>query len=193
MRAMKTATGMDNAQPTIRMAQQTDVPALRRIYAHAVLHGTASFEIDPPDDAEMRRRFDAVVGAGYPYLVADVRGTVAGYAYVNAFRPRPAYRWSVENSIYIAPEAQRRGVGQALLSRLIDLSTAAGYRQMIAVIGDSAQAASIGLHRRNGFTFSGTVHAVGFKNGRWLDSVLMQRALGEGDTKPPAGVEAHRA
>jgi phosphinothricin acetyltransferase len=171
--------------PLIRPASPADIPAITAIYRPAVLHGTASFEVDPPDEAEMRRRFDALTGAGFPHVVAELEGRVAGYAYAGAYRPRPAYRFSVEDSIYVAPDAQRRGVGQALLSHLIETCTLSGFRQMIAVIGDSAQHASIGLHRRNGFTFSGTIHSVGFKHGRWLDGVIMQRALGEGDTTQP--------
>jgi phosphinothricin acetyltransferase len=170
----------------IRPAERRDLDAITAIYGHAVRHGTASFELDPPDASEMAKRFDAITGPGFPYLVAvDASGAVLGYAYANAYRPRPAYRFAVEDSIYVAPEAHRRGVGQALLTRLIEDATARGYRQMIAVIGDSGQSASIGLHRRNGFTFSGTMHAVGFKHGRWLDTVIMQRALGAGDTTPP--------
>jgi L-amino acid N-acyltransferase YncA len=169
----------------IRAAVASDIPAITAIYRPAVLTGTASFELSPPDEAEMRRRMEAVLSAGFPYLVAEVESSVVGYGYLGAYRPRPAYAWSVENSIYVAPDAQRAGAGRALLQALIDIATARGFRQMIAVIGDSGQRGSIGLHRAAGFTFCGTVHAVGFKNGRWLDQVLMQRALGEGDTTPP--------
>jgi L-amino acid N-acyltransferase YncA len=169
----------------VRPATTADVPAITAIYRPAVLNGTASFEIAPPDEAETRRRMEAVVGAGFPYLAAERAGVVAGYGYLGAYRPRPAYAWSVENSIYVDPAAQRSGVGRALLSALIEIATARGCRQMIAVIGDSGQRGSIGLHRAAGFTFCGTVHAVGFKNGRWLDQVLMQRALGPGDSTPP--------
>ena len=170
----------------IRAATAADIAAITAIYRPAVLHGTASFEIDPPGEAEMARRFEAITGAGFPYLVAEQAGAIVGYAYANAFRPRPAYRFTVEDSIYVAPETKGRGVGRALLDRLIVITTGAGYRQMIAVIGDSAQAPSIQLHRRAGFHFAGTYHAVGFKHGRWLDSVLMQRALGTGDHEPPS-------
>jgi L-amino acid N-acyltransferase YncA len=170
---------------TVRRAEVRDLTGIHAIYAHAVTHGTASFELEPPPLAEMHKRFAAIVDGGFPYLVAEGEGRVLGYAYANAYRPRPAYRFTVEDSIYIAHDAQRRGVGQALLVELLRVSEAAGYRQMIAVIGDSAQHASIGLHRRHGFTFSGTVHAVGYKHGRWLDSVLMQRPLGAGDTTAP--------
>jgi L-amino acid N-acyltransferase YncA len=170
----------------VRPAIAADLPAITRIYGDAVRHGTASFELDSPDEPEMARRYQAIVDAGFPYLAAVRDTTVCGYAYATAYRPRPAYRFAVENSIYVAADAHRQGVGQALLTRLIDETTARGFRQMIAVIGDSGQSASIGLHRHNGFTFSGTVHAVGFKHGRWLDTVIMQRALGSGDTTPPA-------
>jgi phosphinothricin acetyltransferase len=170
----------------IRAATVEDIPATTAIYRPAVMDGTASFELEPPDEAEMRRRFAAIAGDGYPYIVAERGERIVGYAYVNAYRPRPAYRYSVEDSIYVATDVQRRGIGRALLAELIVQATARGYRQMIAVIGDSGQAGSIGLHRAHGFTFSGTIHSVGYKHGRWLDSVLMQRALGPGDTTAPA-------
>ena len=170
----------------LRAAKVSDAEALAAIYRPAVLTGTASFEIDPPDAAEMGRRMAAVVDAGYAYLVAERAGAVIGYGYFNAYRPRPAYRWSVEDSIYLAPEAQGLGVGRALLDRLIEMATAQGFRQMVAVIGDSAQYPSIRLHRACGFHFAGTLHAIGFKGGKWLDGVMMQRPLGDGDTTPPA-------
>lgn len=168
----------------VRPATAADIPAITAIYRPAVLHGTASFEITAPDEAEMGRRMQALLDADFPYLVAELTGKVAGYGYLGAYRPRPAYAWSVENSIYVDPKMQRRGIGRALLSALIDQATARGFRQMIAVIGDSGQRSSIGLHRALGFTFCGTVHSVGFKGGRWLDQVLMQRALGDGDRAP---------
>lgn len=170
---------------TVRPVRDMDIPAITKIYAHAVLHGVASFEVDPPDEAEMTRRMRAVVDAGFPYLVAEKDGRVLGYAYAGLYRTRPAYRNSIENSVYVGPDAHRLGVGRALLAELIDIATRAGFRQMIAVIGDSGNAGSIGLHRALGFTFSGTIHSVGYKHGRWLDSVIMQRALGPGDTSPP--------
>jgi phosphinothricin acetyltransferase len=163
----------------IRAAAPADIGAITRIYAHAVRFGTASFEIEPPDEAEMARRQRALIDGGFPYLVAEADGAVAGYAYAGPYRPRPAYRFSVENSVYVAPEAHRRGVGRALLDRLIAEAAARGFRQMIAVIGDSDQAASIALHRAAGFRLVGTIAAVGFKHGRWLDSVLMQLELKE--------------
>jgi phosphinothricin acetyltransferase len=173
------------ADLTIRLAGIDDIPAITAIYQQAVAEGLASFEYEPPAEAEMRRRFDAIVGGGFPYLAAELDGRVIGYAYASAFRPRPGYRFSVENSVYVAPDVQRSGAGKALLEELITRCTAAGFRQMIAVIGDSGNSASIGLHRRLGFTFCGVIHALGWKHGQWLDSVYMQRALGEADTTPP--------
>jgi L-amino acid N-acyltransferase YncA len=163
----------------IRAAVAADIPAVARIYAHAVRFGTASFELEPPDEAEMARRQRTLIDGGFPYLVAEADGAVVGYAYTGPYRTRPAYRFSVENSVYVAPEAHGRGIGRALLDRLIAEAAARGFRQMIAVIGDSDQAASIALHRAAGFRHVGTVAAVGFKHDRWLDSVLMQRELGE--------------
>ena len=170
---------------SIRPATPADIPAITRIYAHAVRHGTASFELEPPDEAEMMRRQRGLLDGGYPYLVAEIDGAVAGYAYAGPYRTRPAYRYTVENSIYIAPEAHRRGVGRALLDRLIRECEARNYRLMIAVIGDSAQAPSIELHRGAGFKMVGAFEAVGYKFNRWLDSVLMQRPLGKGSSAPP--------
>jgi L-amino acid N-acyltransferase YncA len=171
--------------PSIRAAAAADIPAITRIYGHAVRHGTASFELEPPDEAEMARRQRALVEHGFPYLVAELNGDVAGYAYAGPYRPRPAYRFSVEDSVYVAAEAHRRGVGRALLARLIAESEARGFRQMIAVIGDSAQLPSIELHRAAGFRLIGAIESVGFKFDRWLDSVLMQRPLGAGASTVP--------
>ena len=173
------------SQIAIRPATEADVPHITRIYAHAVRHGTASFEYDPPDEAEMTRRMRALLDARYPYLVAESAGAVLGYAYAGPYRTRPAYRYTVENSVYVAPEAHRRGVGRVLLDRLIRESEARGYRLMIAVIGDSAQTPSIELHRAAGFRLVGTFEAVGYKFDRWLDSVLMQLPLGKGASAPP--------
>lgn len=170
---------------SIRPTLPTDIPAITRIYAHAVKHGTATFELEPPDEAEMLRRFDKLRAGAFPYIVAEIEGAVAGYAYAGAFRERPAYRFTVEDSIYIAPDMHRRGIGRALLMRLIEEAEAAGFRQMMAVIGDSAQAGSIGVHRACGFEDAGVFKAVGFKFGRWLDTVQMQRALGEGSWTVP--------
>jgi L-amino acid N-acyltransferase YncA len=179
--------------PTVRRAREADVAAITAIYRPAVLSGTASFELVPPEAAEMLRRFKAITEAGYPYFVAEVDGRVAGYAYANAYRTRPAYRFTVENSVYIAPDMQGKGIGRALLRTLIDTCTARGFRLMIAIVGDSRQYASITLHRNLGFTFCGTIHSVGYKFGRWLDSVIMELPLGEGDTAPPAETDPAQA
>src|SRR5215469_5518483 len=144
----------------IRAATAADIPAITAIYDHAVRHGTASFELEPPDAAEMARRRASLADAGYPYLVAEADGTVAGYAYAGPYRPRPAYRWSVEDSVYVAPSLHRRGIGAVLLGRLIVEAELRGFRQMIAVIGDSAQTPSIALHRAAGFRPIGTVEHV---------------------------------
>ncbi len=171
--------------PTIRPATPADLPQIQAIYAHHVVHGLASFEEVPPDVEEMRRRFATLTEAGFPYLVAEVEGRVLGYSYCGPYRPRPAYRFSVENSVYLAPEAGRRGIGRRLLETLIERATALGKRQMVAVIGDSANHASIGLHTALGFRIVGKVEGAGFKHGRWVDSVLMQRPLGPGASTPP--------
>lgn len=169
----------------IRPATPADIPAITEIYAHAIRHGTASFEIEPPGEAEMAQRQKNLLDGGFPYLVAENDGGIAGYAYAGPYRTRPAYRWSVEDSIYVNLKGQRRGVGRALLERLIVESEQRGFRQMIAVIGDSAQMSSIELHRSLGFRMIGTIENVGYKFGRWLDSVLMQRGLGPGATTTP--------
>jgi phosphinothricin acetyltransferase len=173
---------------SLRAATAADIPAITAIYGHAVRHGTASFELDPPNEAEMLRRQRTLLDGGYPYLVAaEDEGSVVGYAYAGPFRPRPAYRYAVEDSVYVAADAQRRGVGRLLLAGLIARASEAGFRQMIAVIGDSSlQAASIALHAAAGFRTIGTLDGVGYKFGRWLDSVYMQRALGRGSDTPPA-------
>jgi L-amino acid N-acyltransferase YncA len=170
---------------SIRPAGANDLAAMTRIYADAVRHGTASFEIDPPDHDEMMRRFKSLRAGGFPYLVAQVDGAVVGYAYAGPYRSRPAYRFTVEDSIYLAATARRRGIGRALLDRLILEAERCGFRQMIAVIGDSDQPASIALHAAAGFRMVGTLAAVGFKFDRWLDTVLMQRPLGDGTTTAP--------
>ena len=172
--------------PEIRPATEADLPAITEIYEHAVRHGTATFELDPPDLAEMTRRYRALMDGGYPHFVALLDGRIAGYAYAGAYRPRPAYRFTVENSIYLDPAIHRRGIGLVLMQRLIVECEARGYRQMIAVIGDSANAGSIGVHTRCGFEMIGTHPNVGLKFGRWLDTVMMQRDLGEGGTSVPA-------
>lgn len=174
-----------SSRPSLRDCAVGDLPAVTAIYAEAVRHGRASFELEPPDLAEMTRRRAVLVAGGFPYLVAEIDGAVAGYAYAGPYRSRPAYAWTVENSVYVAPQLQGRGLGLALLTRLIEAATARGFRQMIAVIGDSANHASIRLHTRAGFAPVGVLRASGFKHGVWLDSVLMQRALGDGDRTPP--------
>ncbi len=174
----------------IRTAGLADVPAITSIYAHAVTHGTASFELTAPDEAEMATRMQAVLEGRFPYLVAEVDGVIAGYAYASLYRTRPAYRFTVENSVYVAPDMQRRGIGKVLLEALIEACTALGFRQMIAVIGDSNQAASIGVHRACGFTDAGNLHNIGWKFGRWLDTPLMQLTLGPGASAPPQNPDA---
>ena len=171
---------------SIRPATPADIGAITRIYAHAVLHGTASFELEPPDQAEMLRRQRTLLDNGYPYFAAEIDSVVAGYAYAGPYRARPAYKWSVEDSVYVASDMHRKGIGGLLLRALIAAGTQRGYRQMIAVIGDSAQIASIAVHERAGFSHVGTLHSVGFKHGQWLDTVLMQRALGDGDATTPS-------
>ncbi len=173
--------------PIIRDSRGGDVPALAAIYGHWVTHGLASFELDPPEEMEMARRRAAVLAGGYPHIVAEAGGRVLGYAYASAYRPRPAYRFAVENSVYVAPGVTRGGVGSALLAALIGRCTDQGFRLMVAVIGDSANAASIGLHERAGFARAGLLPAVGWKHGRWVDSVLMTRPLGAGASTPPEG------
>lgn len=175
------------AEMRLRPAAAEDMPAIHQIYTHHVLNGLASFEEVPPDLAEIVRRWQAIQAAGLPYAVAELAGRagIAGYAYAGPYRPRSAYRFTVEDSIYLAPDATGRGVGRVLLAHLIAEATALGKRQMIAVIGDSANAASIGLHRALGFQTTGTFHAIGFKFGRWVDSVLMQLALGDGAESAP--------
>jgi L-amino acid N-acyltransferase YncA len=170
----------------IRPAAAADLPSITGIYDHAVRYGTATFELIPPDIAEMTRRFGTLMEGGFPYFVAALDDHVIGYAYAGPYRPRPAYRFTVENSVYLEPAIHRRGIGLQLLRRLIAECEARGYRQMIAVIGDSANAASISVHAKCGFRMIGTHPNVGFKFGRWLDTVMMQRALGDGATTLPA-------
>jgi L-amino acid N-acyltransferase YncA len=169
----------------LRPATAADLPAISAIYAHHVLNGLASFETDAPSLQEMTQRFETITGNGYPYLAAEIDGCMLGYAYASAYRPRLAYRYTVEDSIYVAPQAIGRGLGSALLARLVSECEARGYRQMLAVIGDSANRASIVLHERCGFTHSCVLNAVGFKFGRWVDTVVMQRALGAGASALP--------
>jgi L-amino acid N-acyltransferase YncA len=171
-------------RPGVRRCTLGDLPEVCEIYALEVREGTASFELEPPGLTEMTARFAAIESAGLPYLVAVQDGRIAGYAYASAYRPRPAYRHTVEDSVYVARWARRQGVGGALLAELVERATARGMRQMVAIIGDSAHAASIQLHQRAGFRLVGTLEHVGWKLGRWLDTVIMQRPLGRGSSTP---------
>jgi phosphinothricin acetyltransferase len=169
----------------VRPATIADISAITRIYAHAVEYGTASFELTAPDEAEMSRRFSELTVNGFPYLVAVMDEAVVGYAYAGPYRARPAYRFTVENSVYVDPRRRRQGVGKALLEALIEACTKKGFRLMVAVIGDSKQAASIALHEAAGFKHAGVLENIGYKFDRWLDTVLMQKALDPGASKPP--------
>lgn len=171
--------------PIIRDARPEDLPAITAIYAHHVLSGTASFETEPPGEAEMLERFEAITGRGLPYLVAEWGERVAGYAYASLYRARFAYRYTLEDSIYVDPACTRAGIGGALLVRLIAACEAVGARQLVAVIGGSDNEGSIRLHAGHGFEPVGVLRAAGWKHGRWVDSVLMQRALGPGGATPP--------
>ena len=164
----------------IRPVTPADLDAVTAIYAHDVLHGTGTFEIVPPTVDEMSDRVAAVTAAGLPYLVAVVDDEVVGYAYAGSYRPRPAYRFTVEDSIYLRPDAAGRGIGTWLLREVVRVCESLGRRQMIAVIGDSDNVGSIRTHAKCGFELVGTFRAVGWKHGRWLDTVLMQRSLGPG-------------
>ena len=169
----------------IRAAAPGDIAAIARIYADAVRHGTATFEVDPPDEAEMARRMQALVASEYPYLIAERAGLIAGYAYTAPYHLRPAYRWTIEDSIYLDPPFQGQGLGRRPIKRLLSAAEARGFRQMIALVGDSTNKASIALHTGAGFQVIGTLQSVGFKHGRWLDVVLMQRPLGRANSDPP--------
>jgi L-amino acid N-acyltransferase YncA len=169
----------------VRSSHESDLDAITATYAHAVTHGTASFELDPPDRAEMARRRAAILEGGYPYLVAERDGEFLGYAYAGAYRTRPAYRSTVEDSIYVAPSAQGQGVGRALLAALIEACEALDFRLMVAVIGDEDSRGSITLHKSLGFEPVGILKGIGYKHGRWLSTVLMQRPLGRGMSEPP--------
>ena len=177
-----------NARTTdlvVRDAGERDVPRITAIYAHHVLTGLATFEVVPPEDAEMARRRENVLGWALPYFVAEDASGVLGYAYAAPYRTRAGYRYTVEDSIYVDPAAVGRGVGRRLLERLVEACVACGCRQMIAVIGDTANSASIGLHETCGFARVGMLPSTGFKFGRWVDSVLMQRGLADADRSPP--------
>lgn len=171
---------------TIRPSRDEDVAAITAIYSHHVLNGTGTFETDPPTESDMATRRADVLGKGLPYLVAEVQGQVVGFAYCNWFKPRPAYRFSAEDSIYVAANTHRQGMGRALLAELCLQAERAGVRKMLAVIGDSANAGSIGVHSALGFTHAGVLQSCGWKFDRWLDVVLMEKVLGAGDTTAPA-------
>jgi L-amino acid N-acyltransferase YncA len=173
---------------TIRPSQDADLPAITAIYAHHVLHGTGTFETTPPSESEMAARRADVLAKGLPYLVAEDGGQLLGYAYCQWFKPRPAYRFSAEDSIYLHPDAAGRGIGKQLLAELAARAEAAGIRKLIAVIGDSRNAGSIGVHRACGFEPAGSFKSCGWKFGQWLDIVLMEKPLGEGDRTPPQAV-----
>lgn len=179
---------MNDAAPShridLRASAPEDIAAITAIYAQAVSEGTASFELTAPDEAEMAARREALVKAGHVYIVATLAGELVGYAYTSAYRPRPAYGATVENSVYVRPDHHGKGIGRALVTLLIEEAAACGFRQMVAVIGDSDNRGSIRLHETLGFRMVGTLQSVGRKHGRWLDTVLMQRTLGPGDTVP---------
>ena len=170
---------------TIRPSRDEDVAAIAAIYAHHVLHGTGTFETEPPSASDMASRRADVLAKGLPYLVVEEAGQVLGFAYCNWFKPRPAYRFSAEDSIYLHPDARGRGLGRLLLGALAEAGQKAGLRKLIAVIGDSANAGSIGVHTALGFTPAGVIKSCGWKFGRWLDIVLMEKTLGEGDRTRP--------
>ena len=171
----------------IRPAGESDLTTITSIYADAVSNGTASYELEPPDIEEMTARWQALTDKGFPYLVAERGGTVVGYCYVSPFRPRPTYRYIVESTVYVAPDAQRTGVGRTLMRNIIDICETMKFRQMIAIVGDeNNQRASIGLHEALGFRHIGIIEGSGYKFDRWLDTLIMQRTLGVGKSSPPS-------
>lgn len=178
----------DGQRPVIRDASEADMEAIRDIYAHHVLYGLATFEEVPPSVEELCFRRASVLAAGLPYLLAELNGEIVGYSYATAYRPRPAYRFTIEDSVYVADGFGGRGIGSALLEELIARCEKGPWRQMLAVVGNSGNAGSLGLHRRMGFQPIGTFKSAGFKLGRWVDTVLMQRALGEGDRTAPGQI-----
>ena len=182
----------ESAGTFVRPAVAKDFEAIAAIYRPIVIDTAISFETEPPDTAEMRQRWQRLVAVGAPYLVAEDAGKVLGYAHVRPFHERAAYAWTVENSIFVAAHAQRRGVGRKLLGALIAAAAGAGFRQMVALIAADAAAGSLELHRAHGFTFAGRLTSVGHKHGRWHDVVYLQRALGEGDVSAPGRIAAAR-
>ena len=169
----------------IILADERHAHSIQKIYAWHVLHGTATFETEPPSVAEMTERLKKMTSAGLPFFIATENGEVVGYCYLSLYRERCAYRFTLEDSIYIAPDFQKKGIGKMLLFRALTWAEEHGFRQLVAVIGNSENTASIGLHRSAGFSHVGTLKSVGFKHGRWLDTVIMQRVLGIGDTALP--------
>ncbi|MDA7946497.1 MAG: GNAT family N-acetyltransferase [Hyphomicrobiaceae bacterium] len=169
----------------IRKSTNADIPRITEIYARSVREETASFELIEPNETEMAKRRKALLEEGYPHLVAEVNGHVVGYAYAGAFRPRPAYGLTVESTVYVDPDIQRGGIGRALMRRVIEECKTRGFRQMIAIVGGSDHTASIAFHKSLGFVDAGTVKSVGYKHGKWLDTVYLQLALGPGDATPP--------
>lgn len=177
----------DGSKVTLRDSNDTDVGAIARVYGHWVQHGLASFELTPPDATEMRRRRAAILAGGYPHVVATGEDdTVLGYGYAGPYRSRPAYRFACEDSVYVAPESLGRGIGRALLEEVIARCETMGLRLMVAIIGDSGNESSIALHGALGFTRAGVLPAIGWKHGRWVDTVMMVRPLGAGSSEPPA-------
>lgn len=173
----------------IRPSREADIPALTTIYAHHVLHSTGTFETEPPSTTDMIARRTDVLEKGLPHLVAEQDGKIVGFAYGNWFKPRPAYRYSVEDSIYLAPDLHRKGLGRALLAELLARCESAGIRKVMAIIGDSANAGSVGVHLALGFAQVGKIDACGWKFGAWRDIVIMQKTLGAGDAQPPSDVQ----
>jgi len=171
--------------PIIRPSRDEDIAAITAIYAHHVLHGTGTFELEPPSESDMTARRAEVLARGLPWLVSEEAGRLTGYAYCNWFKPRPAFRFSAEDSIYMAPHAKGQGMGRALLAELAMQAERAGVRKLMALIGDSANTGSIGVHRSLGFSPVGVIASCGWKFDRWLDMVLMEKALGQGDTTSP--------
>lgn len=174
-----------NAAPHVRDATEADLPTIQAIYAYHVLTGVASFEETPPSVDDLRARRESVLGHGLPYMVAEIDGVVAGYCYATPYRPRAAYRHTIEDSIYVDDAFRGRGIGRVLLKALIERCESGPWRQMIAVIADGGSGGSMSLHGSLGFELTGTLKAVGFKHGRWLDTTLMQRTLGKGADAPP--------
>ena len=170
----------------LRSATFADIPSIQQLYALEVRDGVATYEYDTPDEAEMARRMGELLDKGFPFLVAELDGVFAGYAYASSYRGRAGYRWTVEDTVYVTPAAKGRGIGRALLAKLIEQCEALGFRQMVAVIGEPGNGASVALHEKLGFRTVGVFAGLGRKHGRWLDTVQMQRALGSGDSDAPA-------